>query len=126
SLWERDLAPADVRARTAEAMNRMGQYAAVFPVGRPRARTLEGRHAWLLGRREAAFRSWRRALAGAQELSMVYEEGLAHYEIGRHLDLNDGSRDGHFDDARSIFSRLHASRALAAVERAAVAGAVKA
>jgi class 3 adenylate cyclase/tetratricopeptide (TPR) repeat protein len=126
SLWERDLAPTDVRARTAEAMNRIGQYAGVFPVGRPRARTLEGRHEWLLGRRDAAFRSWRRALASAQDLSMIYEEGLAHYEIGRHLDPDDGSRVGHFDEARSIFSRLHASRALAALELAAVVGALTA
>ncbi|MEO5703917.1 MAG: AAA family ATPase [Candidatus Limnocylindrales bacterium] len=126
TLWERDLAPTDVRARTAEAMNRMGQYARVFRVGGPRARTLAGRHEWLLGRRDAAFRSWRHALASAQDLSMVYEEGLAHYEIGRHLDPTDGSRVGHFDEARSIFSRLHASRALAALELAAVVGAVTA
>lgn len=124
SLWERDMAPADVRARTAEAIDRIGQYAAVFPVGRPRARTLEGRHEWLLGKRDAAFRSWHRALASAQELSMTYEAGLAHYEIGRHLDPNDGSRAAHFDEARTIFSRLHASQALAALELVAVVSAL--
>lgn len=53
---------------------------------------------------------------------MVYDEGLAHYEIGRHLDPNDGSRVGHFDEARSIFSRINASQALAALEVGAVVG----
>jgi class 3 adenylate cyclase/tetratricopeptide (TPR) repeat protein len=122
SLWERGLGPSDVRDRAAVAVDRVGQYAGVFPVGRPRARTLQGRHEWLLGKPDAAFKSWQRALASAQELSMVYEEGLVHYEIGRHLDPSDGSRVDHFDEARSIFSRINASQALAALEMAAVVG----
>jgi class 3 adenylate cyclase/tetratricopeptide (TPR) repeat protein len=124
TLWERGSAPPDVRARTAEAIDRLGKYAGVFPVGRPRARTLEGRHAWLLGKHDAAFRSWRHALASAHELSMNYEEGLAHYEIGRHLDPGDASRAAHFDEARAVFRRLHASQSLAALELAAVVGAL--
>lgn len=124
SLWERDLAPPDVRARAAEAIERAGRYAGVFPVGRPRVRTLEGRHQWLLGKHDAAFRSWRRALAAAQELSMSYEEGLAHYEIGRHLEQDDGSRVAHFDEARAVFSQLHAAQALASLELVDVAGAL--
>ena len=123
-LWEQGLAPTDVRGRAAVAVKRLGQYAGVFPVGRPRALTLQGRHEWLLGKHAAAFRSWHRALASAQQLSMVYEEGLAHYEIGRHLDPEDGSRAGHIDEARSIFSRINASQALAALELAAVVGGV--
>jgi len=124
SLWERGLAPTDVRPRAALAVKRLGQYAGVFPVGRPRALTLQGRHEWLLGKHAAALRSWQRALASAQQLSMVYEEGLAHYEIGRHLDPDDGSRADHLAEARSIFSRINAAQALAALEVAAVVGGV--
>ena len=119
-LWEQDLAPPDVEARTADALRRMADYAKVFPVGRPRARTLEGRHAWLRGKHDAAFSSWRRALASAEELSMTYEAGLAHYEIGRHLDPEDATRAAHLEEARSVFRRLHATAALAALEAAAV------
>ena len=122
SLWETGLGPSDVRARAVVALDRLGQYAGVFPVGRPRASTLRGRHEWLLGKQDAAFRSWHRALASAQELSMDYEEGLAHYEIGRHLDPNDRSRVRHLDEARSIFSRINASQALATLEVTAVVG----
>ena len=66
------------------------------------------------------------ALASAQELSMTYEEGLAHYEIGRHLELDDASRAAHLDEARVLFRGLHASHALAALEIAAMVSMVTA
>jgi hypothetical protein len=100
----------------------MEAFAKVFPVGRPRAALLRGRHQWLLGRKADAFRSWRAGLAKAQELSMSYEEGLAHYELGRHLEPGDDARVSHLGAAREIFGRLGVPQALAAV--AAVAAAV--
>jgi len=45
---------------------------------------------------------------------MPYEQGLAHYEIGRHLDPNDPDRAVHLDAARDLFTRVHATHALGA------------
>lgn len=121
NLWETGHPIREARARAAEALDRMQRYGGVFPIGRPRSATLEGRYHWLLGRRRQAFRAWRRALARAQELSMAYEEGLAAYEIGRHLEPGDAARDAHLQQAREIFGRLNALQALANVESAAAA-----
>ena len=42
---------------------------------------------------------------------MEYEQGLAHYEIGRHLDLGDGNRAAHLEQAREIFRDVKAEDA---------------
>ena len=94
----------------------MKRFAGVFPVGRPRWAILEGRRSWLAGHRGRAFGLWRRALATAQQLDMPYEQGLAHYEIGRHLDANDPDRAVHLQAAREILGGIQAARALAAVD----------
>ena len=86
TLWETGQTGADVQARAADALGRLRRYAKVFPVGRPRSALLEGRHDWLRGRRDAAMRSWDRAIQLAERLSMPYEQGLAHYDIARHLE----------------------------------------
>ena len=109
----------DPRARTSEAIGRLKRYAAVFPVGRPRSSTLEGRYQWQVGKRTVALRSWKHALATASELSMDYERGLAHYEIGRHLEPGDDERSTHLAAAIDIFRRLDAAPALAAAMDAA-------
>ena len=96
----------------------MKRFAGVFPVGRPRWAILEGRRSWLAGRRGRAQRLWRRALTSATQLDMPYEEGLAHYQIGSHLDANDAERAVHLEAAREIFGRIQAARALAAVDLA--------
>ncbi len=117
SLWEAGQAGADGRQRAADALGRLRGYAGVFPVGRPRSALLEGRHDWLRGRRDAAMRSWDRALELAERLSMPYEQGLAHYEIARHLDPSHGARAGHLAASCDIFGPLHATRDLARVGR---------
>jgi hypothetical protein len=123
SSWESGLAVRDGRRRTTEALARLRTYAAVFPIGRPRSSTLEGRYRWLVGEKRRAHQSWRRAVATAQALSMPYEQGLAYYEIGRHLDPSDAGRNEYLRKAKDIFMRLNASQALAAAEIAALVGA---
>ena len=117
-LWEAGDPVHEASTRAAEALKSLKSYASVFPLGRPRASLLEGRHQWLAGRREAALRSWQVALTRATELSMTFEEGLAHYEIGRHLGEGDAARVAHLGEAALIFGRLGASPALAGVEDA--------
>jgi hypothetical protein len=40
---------------------------------------------------------------------MLYDQGLAHYEIGRHLPEGDGVREDHLQRAVQIFSQLEAA-----------------
>ena len=112
--WERDQPFRDEPRRAAEALIGLKRFASVFPVGRPRWAALEGRRSWLQGRHGRAHRLWRKALNTATSLDMPYEQGLAHYEIGRHLDPSDPERSAHLEAAREIFARIHAARALAA------------
>ena len=63
---------------------------------------------WLAGSPRKAQRAWRKALKLAQKMSMAYEEGLIHYEIGRHLPVNQPEREKHLATAREIFDQLGA------------------
>jgi hypothetical protein len=83
---------------------------------------LEGRRYWLQGKHDGAFRSWREALARATEMSMTYEQGLAHREIGRHLQPDDPARLIHLREAAEIFRGLGATPALATVIETAEPG----
>jgi hypothetical protein len=43
---------------------------------------------------------------------MPYDQGLAHFEIGRHLADGDGARLFHLDRARDLFGALGVDRHL--------------
>jgi tetratricopeptide (TPR) repeat protein len=82
-----------------------------FPYGRADARLYRGCYEWLAGHPREAHRAWSEALAAARELGFPYEEGLAHYEIGRRLADGEVAADGlerreHLDRAAEIFARL--------------------
>jgi hypothetical protein len=49
---------------------------------------------------------------------MPYEEGLAHYQLGRHLPGNDPQRTVHLDRAIERFTELKAHYNLAQAEPA--------
>jgi len=119
SLWEEGSASQHVQAQAREAVKRLRKYAEVFPMGRPRSWTAHGRYLWLTGNRRRALTSWRRAVTAAVELSMPLEQGLAHYEIGRHLDPSDPEGSVQLARAREIFGSLGASHVLAAADAAA-------
>ena len=70
--------------------------------------------------------AWRKSLEHAKQLSMPFEQALAHFEIGSHLPeqttpANDNERMAHLTQARDIFTELNAAADLARVE-AALAG----
>jgi hypothetical protein len=111
-LLESDRGSRQARELASAAVKRMRRFAAVFPIGRPRAATLEGRRRWLIGDRTAAIGSWTRAIALAASLTMEFELALAHYELGRHLDPADDDRVGHLATAIEILERLEAGTAL--------------
>jgi predicted ATPase/class 3 adenylate cyclase len=104
-----DLHPATLHSETRSACRALHRYARTFPIGRPRAWLYRGTCAWLSGRPRYALRAWRRSLTEAKRLAMVYEQGLAHYEIGRHLPTDEPARGRHLDRAAEIFARLGAA-----------------
>jgi flagellin-specific chaperone FliS len=71
----------------------------------------------LAGKPRKAYQDWLKCLACAEELSMPLEQGLAHYEIGRHLSSNKKVKNGwgrqeHLQRAIDIFSNLGANHDL--------------
>jgi hypothetical protein len=116
--WEAGETGGDGRGRALVALARLKRYASVFPIGRPRAALLDGRRRWLTNDHAGAFRSWAEALDHATKLSMRFEQGLAHLEIGRHLPVEDTKRAEHLGAATEIFTALDAMPALRAVKDA--------
>jgi class 3 adenylate cyclase/tetratricopeptide (TPR) repeat protein len=119
ALWESDHPLPELPGRAAQAVARVRGYGAVFPIGRPRAATLEGRRRWLAGDRAGAVRSWQHAVDLATDLAMDYEQGLAHFELGRHEEPGSADRATHLTAAINLFERLEAGRALQSAAAAA-------
>jgi class 3 adenylate cyclase/tetratricopeptide (TPR) repeat protein len=114
AMWEKQRAAGehvgdDLRARVRQACRVIRRYAHLYPVGQPRAWLWNGLLAWLEGNPGAARRAWSKSLAQAQRLVMPYEEGLAHYEIARHLNPDDSARQPHVTRACEIFAELNAA-----------------
>ncbi len=112
TLWEAQYPIPQVDALIRKACGVLHAYARVFPIGQPRARLWQGLHAWLAGRPAKAHRTWRKSLAAADRLSMPFDQGLAHYEIGRHLEKDDPNRWKHLTRAGEIFDQLGATHNL--------------
>src|SRR5947208_361472 len=105
-----------LRRRARQAGDALDRFARVFPIARPRADLCRGRFYRLAGRRPRAARAWCRSLQAAERLEMPFEEGLVHFEIGRHAEPGDAARPHHLDRARTLFARLGAAHDLARVE----------
>ncbi|HNH06488.1 MAG TPA: hypothetical protein PLF18_17210, partial [Anaerolineales bacterium] len=101
--------------RAVKALLEFGQ---VLKVGQPRAWLHQGLLYWVEGQQKQAFRVWEKSLALAEQLSLPYEAARAHYEIGRHLSLNDATRQIHLGKAIEIFSGLGAKRELMQAQNA--------
>jgi class 3 adenylate cyclase/tetratricopeptide (TPR) repeat protein len=123
-------APAAIRVAHAklarQACKSLHRYARVLPIGQPRAWLLQGTADWLEGKLPRASKAWQKSLAAAERLAMPYEEGLAHYELGRHLGTEDPARAVHLARACEIFAQLAAAydleRARAASEASVTRG----
>jgi len=90
------------------AFDTLGQYARVFPIGAPRFQLQRGRYLWLEGKHGRARRAWDISLGHAQRLGMVYDQGLAHYEIARHLPEGQAARQAHAAQAIQLFAEVNA------------------
>ncbi len=99
--------------QTCQALHK---YARAFPIGQPRAWLWQGLYDWLAGRPAKAHKAWHKSLTAAQRLSMPYDQGLAHYQIGRHLATDDPTHQSHLTRAREIFAQLNADYDLTRAE----------
>ncbi len=66
----------------------------------------DGLYHWLAGHRTQAQRMWRRSLEAATQYTMPYDQGRAHYELGRHAAEGGGE---HLQRALAIFAHLGAA-----------------
>ena len=103
SLWETQAGPRqkivqeESYARLAwQACKGLRGFARVFPFGQPRSWFFLGKYAWLAGKSGKAHKAWAKSMAYAEKLEMPYEQGLAHFEIGRHLLDDDRRREIHW------------------------------
>jgi len=117
ALWEEDLFPASTTSQT-QANSPMGalarpacralhRFARIYPIGQPHAWLCQGLYDWLDGQPAQARNAWRKSLAHAERLAMPYDEGQAHYELGRHASGDE--RKPHLTRAAEIFERLGAA-----------------
>jgi tetratricopeptide (TPR) repeat protein len=118
ALWERDDLPDDkttenVKDAVAKVAMRgikaLHKFAGTFPIGKARAWLWEGMFEWMLEKPRQAEDAWKKSLQLAQDMAMPYDEALAHYQIGRHLEPNDPQRREHLKRAAEIFGRLGAA-----------------
>ena len=87
-------------------------------MGQPAARLYRGWYSWLDGHPRRAYKQWGKGLAAAQEMSMPYEEGCIHLEMGRHAPVESQEREKHLRRAQEIFSRIGANYQLEQTEAA--------
>jgi class 3 adenylate cyclase/tetratricopeptide (TPR) repeat protein len=105
-LWDQAPQDAALAGLARRACRGLQQYAAIFPIGQPRASLYQGRMLWRQGRKAQALKAWRGSLALSEQLEMPFERALAHFEIGRHLAETDAERELHLAQARAGFEAL--------------------
>jgi hypothetical protein len=115
-LWVAGDPTAARPARQARAALR--RFARTFPTARPRAWLFEGLAAHHVGHQRRALAAWHKSLKTAERLAMPYEQGRAHYELGRHLPPGHPARQAHLSRACEIFADIGASYELTHVQAA--------
>lgn len=100
-------------ASAQQACKALRQFASTYPIAQPRAWLWQGLYEWLSGKPVQAQQAWRKSLEHAERLAMRYDEALTHFEIGRHLPMDDSTRTKHLTRAQEIFSQLGAGYDLA-------------
>jgi class 3 adenylate cyclase/tetratricopeptide (TPR) repeat protein len=106
-LW---MAGDQMAARPAQqALAALRRFARIFRTARPRAWLYEGLAADHVGRTRQARVAWNKSLNAAERLGMPYEQGRAHYELGRHLPPGHPGRQAHLRRAGELFADIGAS-----------------
>jgi eukaryotic-like serine/threonine-protein kinase len=117
-LWE-DWPELNTRTAAHQACRALQKFTSIFPIGRPRLLLWQGLEHWLSGHVDRASASWRDSLNAAEQRHMPYEQGLAHFEMGRHAPVGQPDRVQHLDRAREIFTQLGATYELERLDKLA-------
>jgi tetratricopeptide (TPR) repeat protein len=107
-----------LRSKAHQICKAYWKLARVYPIARPQGWLWQGLYEWLDHQPQRAQRVWQNSLAEAEHLAMPYEQGLAHYEIGRHVSRDESVRSMHLSRACEIFARLEAGYDLARAQHA--------
>ena len=105
NLLENDPSRTDLSDLAHKACGQLGRYARIFPIGEPCFRLSQGFYHWLHQKHAKAQQAWQQSLAAANRLSMLNEQGQAHYEIARHLERKSAERRAHLEHAHQIFTQ---------------------
>ena len=118
TLWETRSPVQNIQEIAKEACEVLAKYANTFPIGKPRFLLWQGVYHWLNHNQSKANKLWQKGLVAAETLNMPYDQGLIHFEIGRHLNMDDPNRLHHLNKALEIFSQLGANYDRIRVEEA--------
>lgn len=88
------------------AVKSLHEFGKILWIGRPRAWLHKGLLDWAEGRQKKAFQAWEKSLGLAEQMSLPYEAARAHYEIGRHMEVNSPARRIHLEKAVEMFSHM--------------------
>jgi tetratricopeptide (TPR) repeat protein len=89
-----------------DALAPMRVFARHVPVGRPWAHVLQGLACWLDGRSARARGHWLRGIELAERMNTRYEGARAHFELGRHMPVDEAERVHHLSRAADQFEKL--------------------
>lgn len=91
-----------------KALNLLGTFRKVFPIGQPYAYYYQGWYEELMGKPQTAIKSWQKGLEAAQKFNLLYEEGLIRIKLGSSLHENPGACREHLERAIQIFETMGA------------------
>jgi hypothetical protein len=111
-----DQSSSELRRSARQSCNAVHLFSRIFRVGLPYEHLWKGLYDWLSGNRTKAMKSWGKGLAISEQLKMPYVQGMLHFEIARHLELEKSEREHHIQAAKEIFSRLGVPYNLAQVQ----------
>jgi ATP/maltotriose-dependent transcriptional regulator MalT len=109
TLWEGQPANNEFARQARLAVQTLGKYARVFPIGQPRLLRYQGWLHWLGGKKDPAHSKWQTGLQHAEQLGMSYDQGIIHYEIARHLSETDPARTNHKSQAITLLQQSNAA-----------------
>ncbi len=113
TLWETaqldsDPKAVELAAQAAHAVKMLQKGSRAFPINQPGVLRIKGWQDWLSEKHQHAQQAWQKSLETAVQLSMPFEQAMAHYEIARHLEKQDPARQQHIERAGELFSQLGA------------------
>jgi len=88
------------------------KYAEIYPVAAARSWGFYGLYHWVDGDVQLAQRCWQRAIECAEKYQLPYEQGLAHFEMARHLPQSHPQTSQHIQYAYSLFKQVNAKHEL--------------